>query len=180
MLRYKWSNPSTGPFWMCTQHSTQLRRGISPSLTEAVLCVLPGLRVDLGTLLSHGFMHGGGGVCKTSVIQEAPGVFSNSSWMQRCVVRLAMIIQVQRRMVTMAFIWGLFSSGGGQRIADLKKFLLVSSHAGGDGLCVHVQFHCFCGVNIVIRVPGTRWCLFSQWLQRLEDKGIIPVQLQQA
>lgn len=167
MLRYKWSNPLTGPFWMCTQHSTQLRRGISPSLTEAVLCVLPGLRVDLGTLLSHGFMHGGGGgggVCRTSVIQEAPEVFSNSSWMQRCVVRSAMIIQVQRRMVTMAFSWGLFSSGGDQRIVDLKTFLLVSSHAGGHSLCVHVQFHCFRAINIVIRVPGTRWCLFSHRL----------------
>lgn len=34
MLRYKWSNPTTGQFWMCSQHSTQFTWGISPSFLD--------------------------------------------------------------------------------------------------------------------------------------------------
>lgn len=123
MLRYKLSNPSTGPVWTCLQHSTLLHgEFLLPSLAEAVFCISPGLRVDLGTLLSAGFMRGGGcGLFRTSVIQEATRIFSNSSWLQRCVVCLAMISQVRWRKVEMALIWGLFLSGSSQWIADLKS-----------------------------------------------------------
>lgn len=92
-------------------------------MAEAVFCISPGLRVDLGPLLSAGFMRGGGGggVFRTSVIQEATRIFGNSSWLQRCVECLAMIIQVRWRKVEMALIWGLFLSGSSQWIVDLKR-----------------------------------------------------------
>lgn len=90
-------------------------------MMEAVFCISPGLRIDLGTLLSAGFMRGGGGVFRTSVIQEATRIFSNSSWLQLCVECLAMMIQVRWRKVEMAFIWGLFWSGSSQWIVDLKS-----------------------------------------------------------
>lgn len=66
-------------------------------------------------------MRSGCGVFRTSVIQEATRSFSNSSWLQHCIVCLAVIIQVWWRMVEMALIWGLFSSGSSRWIADLKS-----------------------------------------------------------
>lgn len=62
---------------MCLQHSTLFTRGTS-SDGGYFLHFPPGPCVDLGILLSAGFMRGGG-VFKTSVIQAAATTFSNSS-----------------------------------------------------------------------------------------------------